>query len=93
MQGTLMRYPVAIEGFEALPAKDRGLRLPALGDVSHRCGAFTQKIGHAVTLEDVACLFYPGEINNKWVDSLVTEEHLTAHARDQFAMVEHHKIL
>lgn len=63
---------VAVEGFEALPAKDRSLRLPALGDVSHRCDAFSQKIGHAVdTLEDVACLFYPGEINNKWVDSLV----------------------
>lgn len=62
----------AIEKFEALPAKDRSLRLPALGDASHRCDALTQKIGHAVdTLEDIARLFYPGEITNKWVDSLV----------------------
>ncbi|MBK8523824.1 MAG: hypothetical protein IPL58_06705 [Betaproteobacteria bacterium] len=62
---------VAVDEFEALPAKDRSLRLPALGDVSHRCNAFTQKIGHAVDmLEEIARLFYPGEITNKWVDSL-----------------------
>lgn len=61
----------AIEEFEALPAKDRSLRLPALGDTSHRCDALTQKIGHAIdTLEEIARLFYPGEITNKWVDSL-----------------------
>lgn len=61
----------AIEKFEALPAKDRSLRLPALGDASHRCDAFTQKIGHAVdTLEQIARLFYPNELTNKWVDSL-----------------------
>ena len=61
----------AFEEFEALPAKDRSLLLPALGDASHRCNAFTQKIGLAVdTLEEIARLFYPGEITNKWVDSL-----------------------
>lgn len=61
----------AVEEFEAQPAKDRSLRLPALGDASHRCAAFTQKIGHAVdTLEKIARLFYPGEITNKWIDSL-----------------------
>lgn len=61
----------AVAEFESLPAKDRSLRLPALGDASHRCNALTQKIGHAVdTLEEIARLFYPGEITNKWVDSL-----------------------
>jgi hypothetical protein len=61
----------AIEKFEALSAKNRSLRLPALSDASHRYDAFTQKIGHAVdTLEQIARLFYPNEITNKWVDSL-----------------------
>jgi hypothetical protein len=62
----------AIEELAALPARNRNLRLPALGDASHRCDAFTQKIGHAVdTLEEIARLFYPNEITNKWVDSLI----------------------
>lgn len=61
-----------LEKFEARPTKDRSLRLPALGDASHRCAAFTQKIGHAVdTLEKISRLFYPGEITKKWIDSLV----------------------
>lgn len=67
-----MATKAAFDEFEGLPANDRSLRLPALGDASHRCYAFTQKIGHAVdTLEAIARLFYPGEITNKWVDSLV----------------------
>jgi hypothetical protein len=61
----------AVENFEALPANNRTLRLPALGDASHRCDAFTQKIGHAVdTLEQIVRLFYPNELGKKWVDSL-----------------------
>lgn len=73
MQRSLdMATKAAFEKFEALPANDRSLRLPALGDASHRCDALTQKIGHAVdTLEEIARLFYPGEITNKWIDSLV----------------------
>lgn len=72
----------AIVKFEALPAKDRSVRLPALGDASHRCAAFTQKIGHAVdTLEKIAHLFYPGEITKKWVDSL-TALLVTKHGED-----------
>lgn len=63
----------AVEEFETRPAKDRSLRLPALGGASHHCYALTQKIGHAVdTLEKIARLFYPGEITNKWIDSLIS---------------------
>lgn len=73
MQTSLdMATKAAIEKFEALPANDRSLRLPALGDASHRCYALTQKIGHAVdTLEALARVFYPSEITKKWIDSLV----------------------
>ncbi len=51
---------------------DRSLALPAVGDAKSRCDAFAQKVGHAIdTMKEIARLFYPGELNRKWIDSLI----------------------
>lgn len=61
----------AVVGFNKVVAKDRSIRLPALGNAEERCDAFAQKMGHAIdTLKSVARLFYPKELSKKWIDSL-----------------------
>lgn len=52
---------------------DRSFKLPAVGDLKSRCDGFAQKVGHAIdTMEEIARLFYPGELSRKkWIDSLV----------------------
>ena len=51
---------------------DRSVELPALGDAKSRCDAFAQKVGHVIdTMEEIARVFYPGELSRKWIDSLI----------------------
>lgn len=45
---------------------DRSFKLPAVGDLKSRCDGFAQKVGHAIdTMEEIARLFYPGELSRK----------------------------
>jgi hypothetical protein len=45
--------------------------LPSIEDIEARFDAFAQKIGHVVDgLETLAKVFYPDELQKKWIDSL-----------------------
>jgi hypothetical protein len=56
------------------PSRDVRLssfHLPSVADIETRFDAFAQKVGHVVDgLEGLAKIFYPTELQTKWIDSL-----------------------
>jgi len=55
----------------ATGVKHSTLHLPSIQDIEARFDTFAQKVGHVVNgLEALARVFYPSELQSKWIDSL-----------------------
>lgn len=72
MRGKLEHAQLEAEAMQPSPAaRLSSFRLPSIEDIEARFDAFAQKIGHVVDgLETLAKIFYPVELQTKWIDSL-----------------------